>query len=268
MAWRTAKLRRTSESGKRAQHAGEPAGADDLRRAHSSSAISRISAATRAASGTTTACASRSCAASRRPTRNSRPCDRAEHAERAPDERAACPPRQGDRIRAERVELPGDEIELAGKVPQNELEHCGAIFGVGGHLAEHRECEQEKGKQRQQRVVGDRRRVGEIVAVVEAEESAPERQRRQPPRCRARGRGRAAPLSQGHYVRRAAPTEPTHGRFRPAGTAARSRPARARSARGARRGARRVGEDDVCRRGAGRDEHHVGDGACVALVIG
>jgi hypothetical protein len=46
---------------------------------------------------------------------------------------------------------------------------------VAGDAAEKGEREQEERKQRYQRVIGNRRRVRQVVAVIEAEETAPER---------------------------------------------------------------------------------------------
>ena len=76
------------------------------------------------------------------------------------------------RVRAERVELPRDELELRWESScRTNVEHRVAVVLVGGDAAEHRERQQEERKQRQQRVVGDRRRVGQVVAVVEADEA-------------------------------------------------------------------------------------------------
>ena len=75
------------------------------------------------------------------------------------------------RLLAERIELPRDEVELCGKIPQDEVEDGVAIVHVGGRRAEQREREQEKREQRQQRVVRDRRRVREIVAACRSQGS-------------------------------------------------------------------------------------------------
>src|SRR5262245_41007983 len=104
-----------------------------------------------------------------------RGADRAEKSQRAPYERHRAGDADAKTAGAERIELIGDEIELAGEILQHELQDGRAIRFVGRDLAEDDEGEEKKGKQRQQRVVSDRRRIREVVAAIEAYEPAPRR---------------------------------------------------------------------------------------------
>src|SRR6202011_4342330 len=81
---------------------------------------------------------------------------------------------------AERVQLCRDEIELRWEIAKDELQDGVPIGHVGGHAGEQRERQEEERKQREQRVIRYRGRVREVVAVVEALESVPERETGQP----------------------------------------------------------------------------------------
>ena len=67
-----------------------------------------------------------------------------------------------------------------GKVAQDEAEHCLAIGLAARDAGDEREQQQEEREQRQQRVVGDRGGEGQIVAVVDADDAAPDGERGQP----------------------------------------------------------------------------------------
>ena len=69
-----------------------------------------------------------------------------------------------------------DEIELRGKVAEDEGEHRDTILSVGGNRPEQRDDEQEKRKERQQRVVRDRGRERQVVAAVEIDGTFDDRQ--------------------------------------------------------------------------------------------
>src|SRR5207248_9789025 len=74
---------------------------------------------------------------------------------------------------AERVELRGDEIETSGKVPEDEGEDRKPLILARGDRTEQRDDQEEKGKQREQRVVRDCRRGCQVVAVGELDQPAP-----------------------------------------------------------------------------------------------
>jgi hypothetical protein len=101
--------------------------------------------------------------------------DRAEEPEGRPDHDDAAAEPEGDLALAEGVELDGDEVELAGKVLKDEAENGGAIVIVGAHPAKYRQAQEQKGKQREQRVEGDRGGERQVVAAVEADEAVPRR---------------------------------------------------------------------------------------------
>ena len=102
--------------------------------------------------------------------------DRTEDTERAPDEQDAAADAEANRVLAERVELPDDEIELAGKVSENEQQDFLTRDVIGSHAAEYRDGDQRERKQRQQRVVGNRRRVGQVVGLIHLNDRPPGRQ--------------------------------------------------------------------------------------------
>ena len=79
---------------------------------------------------------------------------------------------EGDAIAAKGVELRGDEVELPWKILEYELEHDHAIAFVRRDTAEHDQSEHGEREQGQQRVIGDRRRVREAVALEKAQERA------------------------------------------------------------------------------------------------
>ena len=75
-----------------------------------------------------------------------RRCDRVEHAERGPDQRDDAPEAEGDRLGLERIELTGDEIELAREIAKNESHDRVPLGGVGRQLAEDGQRQQKNGK--------------------------------------------------------------------------------------------------------------------------
>ena len=130
----------------------------------------------------------------------------------------------------QRGELHFDEIELPWKVAKDEPEQRVAIRLAVGHERDEGQREEKKGKERQEGVVGDRGGEGQVVAVVDARQPAPDRLRRQadfdaharqrPPRSRGASRGlrnHAAITSRvaGSEPRRAALPESTTPGARP-----------------------------------------------------
>jgi hypothetical protein len=104
--------------------------------------------------------------------------DRAEHAHRGPDHQEAAGHAELNARLLERIQLVVTKSN-GGKVPEDEIEDGHPIGRVGGHAPEDREHQQQEGKEREQRVIRDRRREGEIVAVVKADDAAPDSQERQ-----------------------------------------------------------------------------------------
>ena len=99
--------------------------------------------------------------------------DRAEDAERRPDQ--AEPAGDAD-LRArlpKRVELRGDEVELRREIAEDEGQDRDAVLVVRGDRTQERDDQEQKRKEREQRVVGDRRRVRQIAAVDQLDEAAP-----------------------------------------------------------------------------------------------
>jgi hypothetical protein len=58
---------------------------------------------------------------------------------------------------------PVDEVELCRKVPEDEAEHRDAIVIASRDGTQQPNDQQQKRKQREQRVIGDRRSVGQVV---------------------------------------------------------------------------------------------------------
>ena len=121
--------------------------------------------------------------------------DRAEDAERRPDQRQAAGDADLDAGLPERVELRGDEIELRREIAEDEVRTASAIVFVGGDRAEQRDDQQQKRKQREQRVVRDRGGVRQVVAVDELDEAAPRGEPEK--RSSARRRRSDEPASRG-----------------------------------------------------------------------
>ena len=96
---------------------------------------------------------------------------RAEEPERGPHHHHAAAEAERRLALAERVELDGDEVELAREVLQDEAEDRGAIVIVGADAAEDRQAQEQEREQREQRVEGDRRGERQVVAAVEARRS-------------------------------------------------------------------------------------------------
>ena len=105
--------------------------------------------------------------------------DRAEDAHRGPHHQHAAEDAERHARQLHRVELVGDELELPREIPEHEPEHGCAIGIVARHARQNGEGQEEEGKERQQRVVGDGGGEGEVVAVVEADGAAPDGQRGQ-----------------------------------------------------------------------------------------
>src|SRR6185503_7533259 len=74
---------------------------------------------------------------------------------------------------AEGIELRGDEVEPRRKVTEDKGEDGEPLLLAGGHRPEQRDDEQEKGKEREERVVRDGRCVREVVAVDELDQPTP-----------------------------------------------------------------------------------------------
>ena len=139
-----------------------------------------------------------------------RRADGAEDAERAPDQRERAGDAEGQPCWSRNASsCLVMKSNCVGKYRSTNVSTALRSCVVGRGAAEHRERQQEERKQRQQGVVGDRRRVGQVVAAVEAEESAPRRQTGQPSDVTRAPADRARAASRGHYVRRSAPTPPT-----------------------------------------------------------
>ena len=169
---------------------------------------------------------------------------------------------------AERVELRGDEVELRGKIAEDERRapRCGRRRRRST-LPRIASASIEERKQRQQRVVRDRRRVGEVVAVVEAEEAAPARQAGQA-RDVARApadRARVA-LTRVIMSGRSRRLHPRLARLRQQVRPERWRPATAARRANASRRSGGVVTTTYAAADAGRGEHDVRDRARLRLV--
>src|SRR6202011_3529142 len=75
----------------------------------------------------------------------------------------------------ELIELAGDEVELLGKVLEDEIEDRFALGVRDGERAKDDEGQEQEGKERQHRVVRDGSGVRQVVTVVEAVEAVPRR---------------------------------------------------------------------------------------------
>ena len=97
----------------------------------------------------------------------------AEHAERRPHEAETARHSDPDTGIPEGHELCVDEIELCREIAEHECEHRQAVLRIGGHPPQDRKDKQQKGKQREQRVIRNRRGMRQIIAIEQPNERSP-----------------------------------------------------------------------------------------------
>ena len=127
--------------------------------------------------------------------------DGAEDAHRRPGHQEAAGDAERPARGLQRPHLVFDEAELSGKVADDEAHQRVAIGVAAGHAGDDREREQEEREQGEQRIVGDRRGERHVVAVVDADDAAPDGKGGQPDfRAYPRQRPAQAPVAASHRL--------------------------------------------------------------------
>src|SRR5678815_6153326 len=99
--------------------------------------------------------------------------DGTEDTERGPDQRQGARHPEANVVLAQGLQLFGDEVQLRRKVAEDERQHRQAIVFVVGDRSQYRDDEEQEGKEREQRVIRDRGRVRDVVAVDQLDQAAP-----------------------------------------------------------------------------------------------
>ncbi len=110
-----------------------------------------------------------------------RGADGAKHSERAPNQEDRPADAQADWIGAERIELRDDEIELPGKIPQDEEQHLLPRLVIGRYAPQNRNNDERERKHRQQRVIRNRGGIGQVVRLIELDDGTPRGEPRNTP---------------------------------------------------------------------------------------